>query len=184
MSIYDQKSDYPLYIIQVAQHTTVETLIGYQWSYYSLALSHPYNNVIMLKCSCTLRRNKLIQSTTKVIYFFNMKMVWWFHVRLACQLQCSAKALEKWRQMTHTTENYGDVGNFSGVTYVMLPFMNLKFVGTWTPTVKIIGDIPDFSVLNVPKTQPRHNPAATWIFLYWQHRGFNVKYSEYWMEKW
>ena len=39
--------------------------------------------------------------------------------------------------MTHTSENYGDVGNFSGVTYVMLPFMNLKFVGTWAPTAKI-----------------------------------------------
>ena len=59
--------------------------------------------------------------------------------------------------MTHTSENYGDVGNFSGVTYVMLPFMNLKFVGTWAPTAKITGDIPDFSVLNVPKTQPQHN---------------------------
>ena len=26
-------------------------------------------------------------------------------------------------------------------------------------TAKIIGDIPDFNVLNVPKMQPRHNPA-------------------------
>ena len=60
--------------------------------------------------------------------------------------------------MTHTTEKYGDVGNFSGFTYVMLPFMNLKFVGTWAPTAKIIGDIPDFNVLNDPKMQPRHNP--------------------------
>ena len=59
--------------------------------------------------------------------------------------------------MTHTIEKYGDVGNFSGVTYVMLPFMNLKFLGRWAPTVKIIGDIPDFNVLNVPKMQPQHN---------------------------
>ena len=28
-------------------------------------------------------------------------------------------------QMTHTIEKYGDIGNFSGVTYVILPFMNL-----------------------------------------------------------
>ena len=62
--------------------------------------------------------------------------------------------------MTHTIEKYGDVGNFSGVTYVMLPFMNLKFVGTWAPAAKIIGDIPDFNVLNVPKTQSRHNPEG------------------------
>ena len=54
--------------------------------------------------------------------------------------------------MTHTIEKYGDIGNFSGVTYVILPFMNLKFVGTWAPTTKMIGDIPDFNVLNVPKT--------------------------------
>ena len=60
--------------------------------------------------------------------------------------------------MTHTIEKYGDVGNFSGVTYVMLPFVNLKFVGTWASTAKIVGDIPNFNVLNVPKTQPRHNP--------------------------
>ena len=61
--------------------------------------------------------------------------------------------------MTHTIEKYGDIGNFWGVTYVMLPVVNLKHVGTWAPTAKIIGDIPDFNVLNVPKTQPRHNPA-------------------------
>ena len=52
----------------------------------------------------------------------------------------------------------------------MLPFMNPKFVGTWTPTAKIIGDIPDFSVLNVPKTQPRHNPELGhhWLRYYKQ----------------
>ena len=47
-----------------------------------------------------------------------------------CKHQCSAKALEKWGQMTHAIEKYGDVGNFSRVTYVMLPFLNLKYVGT------------------------------------------------------
>ena len=83
-------------------------------------------------------------------------------------LQCSAKALEKWGQMTHTTENYGDFGNFSGVTYVMLPFMKLKFVGTWAPAVKIIVDIPDFNVLNVPKTQPRHKLGLEYIVWYGQ----------------
>ena len=68
--------------------------------------------------------------------------------------QCSAKALEKWGQMTHTIEKYGD-------TFVILPIVNLKFVGTWAPTAKMIGDIPDFNMLNVPKTQP-HNPW--WVF--------------------
>ena len=58
-------------------------------------------------------------------------------------MQCSAKALEKWGQMTHTTEKYEDIGNFFGVTYVILPFVNLKPVGTWAPAAKIIGDIPD-----------------------------------------
>ena len=77
--------------------------------------------------------------------------------------QCSAKALEKWGQIAHTIGKYGDIGNFSGVTYVILPFVTLKFVGTQAPTAKIIGDIPDFSVLNVPKTQPRHNPASHYI---------------------
>ena len=65
--------------------------------------------------------------------------------------------------MTHTIEKYGDICNFSGVTSVILPFMNLKYVGTLAPTAKIIGDIPDFNVLNVPKTQPRHNPAYQFI---------------------
>ena len=72
--------------------------------------------------------------------------------------QCSAKALEKWGQMTHTIEKYGDICDISQVTSVILPFMNLKCVGTLAPTLKIIGDIPDFNVLNVPKPQPRHNP--------------------------
>ena len=61
--------------------------------------------------------------------------------------------------MTHTIEKYGDIVNFSGVISVILPFMNLKYVGTLAPTAKILGDIPDFNVLNVPKMQPRHNPA-------------------------
>ena len=73
-------------------------------------------------------------------------------------MQCSAKALENWGKMTHTIEKYGDICNFSGVTSVILPFMHLKYVGTLGRTAKIIGDIPDFNVLNVPKTQPRHNP--------------------------
>ena len=61
--------------------------------------------------------------------------------------------------MAHTIEKYGDIGKFSGVTYVILPFMDHKFVWTWAPTAKIIGDIPDFNVLNVPKMQSRHNPV-------------------------
>ena len=83
--------------------------------------------------------------------------------------QCSAKTLDKWGQMTHTVERYGDIGNFPGVTYVILPFVNLKFVGTWAPTAKIIGDIPDFNVLNVvnvPKTQPQHNPGGRVFFFF------------------
>ena len=61
--------------------------------------------------------------------------------------------------VTHTIEKYGDICNFSGVTSVILPFMILKYVGTLAPTAKMIGDIPDFNVLNVPKMQPRHKPA-------------------------
>ena len=72
--------------------------------------------------------------------------------------QCSVKALEKWGEKAHAIEKCGDIGNFSGATNVILPFVNLKFVGTWAPTAKIIGDIPDFHVLNVHNTQPRHNP--------------------------
>ena len=60
--------------------------------------------------------------------------------------------------MTHIIEKYGDIGNFSGVISVILPFMNLKCAGTLAPTAKIIGDIPYFNMLNVPQTQPRHNP--------------------------
>ena len=66
--------------------------------------------------------------------------------------------IEKWGLMTHTFEKYGD----TGVTYVILPFVNFKFVGTWAPTAKLVGDIPDFNmfnVLNVPKMQPQHNPV-------------------------
>ena len=63
--------------------------------------------------------------------------------------------------MTHTIEKYGDIGNFFGVTSVILPFINLKYVGTLAPTAKIIGDIPDFYVLKVPKTQPQHNLAVS-----------------------
>ena len=85
--------------------------------------------------------------------------------------QCSAKALEKWGQMAHSTEIYGDIGHFSGVIFVILPFMNLKFVGTWAPIAKIIWDIPVFNVLNVPKTQPRYNPEtglwnSTWASIF------------------
>ena len=86
--------------------------------------------------------------------------------------QCSAKALETWGQMTHTFEKYGDIGNFSGVTFVILPFVNLKFVGTLAPTAKISRDIPDFNVLNVPKTQPWHNPVP--ILSPRLHSGSNI----------
>ena len=72
--------------------------------------------------------------------------------------------------ITHSTEKYGDIGTFSGVIFVILPFMNLKFVGTWAPTAKIIWDIPVFNVLNVPKTQPRHNPDIVCPCLGTQHR--------------
>ena len=52
---------------------------------------------------------------------------------------------------------YGDTDNFSGVSSITLPLLISNFVGTWAPTNKIIGDIPDFTVLNVPIFQPRHN---------------------------
>ena len=53
--------------------------------------------------------------------------------------------------MTHHLRKYGGIYNFSGVIYV---FIDLEFVGTWAPANKIIGDIPDFIVLNVPIFQP------------------------------
>ena len=37
--------------------------------------------------------------------------------------QCSAKVLEKWGQMTHPVENYADIGNFSGVSAIILPLI-------------------------------------------------------------
>ena len=84
--------------------------------------------------------------------------IWFSKKRGLYNNQSSTKALEKWGYMTHTIEKYGDICKFSGVTYVILPFVNIKFVGTWAVTVNITGDIPDFNVLNVPKMQPRHNP--------------------------
>ena len=100
------------------------------------------------------------------------------------QVQCSAKALEKWGKMTHTIEKYGDIGNFSGVTYILLPFVNLKFVGTWAPTAKMIGDIPDFNVLNVPKMQPRHNPEVVEqtvdLLLIWDTFTFMLCHATQW----
>ena len=42
-----------------------------------------------------------------------------------------------------------------GVT--MHQWVNLKFVGTWAPTNKIIGDIPNFTAQNVPIFQPQLN---------------------------
>ena len=48
-------------------------------------------------------------------------------------------------------KKYGDIGNFSGVTSVILPFIYLKYVRILAPAAKIIGDIPYFYVLNVPK---------------------------------
>ena len=53
--------------------------------------------------------------------------------------------------MTHHTEKYGDIGNFY---YTVI--IDLKFVVTWAPTNKIIGDITDFTVLNVSLFQPWH----------------------------
>ena len=77
--------------------------------------------------------------------------------------------------MTHTIEKYGHIGNFSGVTYVILPFVNLKLVGTWAPTAKMIGDMPDFNVLNVPKTQPRRNPGYDWVSWIANFVGFEME---------
>ena len=116
------------------------------------------------------RTNCLYYSTRVDLYYSHQILLHPYEILLCnySSMQCSAKALEKWGQMTHTIEKYGDVGNFSGVTYVMLPFMNLKFVGTWAPTAKIIGDISDFNVLNVPKTQPQQNPVhvITWVVVW------------------
>ena len=44
---------------------------------------------------------------------------------------------------------------------------DLKFVGIWAPTTKIIGDIPDFNVLNVPKMQAQQNRALELSWFNW-----------------
>ena len=132
---------------QATSHYLNQRWLDYRRMYASLDLNGlKYNNLISTQ-----------------FYTFPDCRAWleniWPDWNFGIEIQCSAKALEKWGQMTHTTEKYGDIGSFLGVTYVILPFVNLKFVGTWAPTAKIIGDIPDFNVLNVPKMQPRHNPG-------------------------
>ena len=92
--------------------------------------------------------------------------------------QCSAKALEKWGQMIYAIETYGDIGNSFVATYVILPFTNPNFE-TLAPTAKIIGDNPDFNVLNVPKTQPRHNSESTDGFGSYDHRELDQMRSSY-----
>ena len=57
--------------------------------------------------------------------------------------------------MTHLIGKYGGIGNFSGVSSTAI--IDLRFVGTWADANKIIEDIPEFTVLNVPIFQPQHN---------------------------
>ena len=52
--------------------------------------------------------------------------------------------------MTHHIGKYGDIDYLSGINSILYATIDLKFVGTWAPTNKIIGDIPDITVLNVP----------------------------------
>ena len=75
------------------------------------------------------------------------------------KMQCSSEIFEKWGQMTHHIGKYGDTtgSNFSGVSSIILLLLISNLWGTRVPVNKIIGDIPDFTVLNVPIFQPRHN---------------------------
>ena len=70
--------------------------------------------------------------------------------RPPCVNQCSVEVSEKWGQMTCHTGKYGDIDNTSGVSSFILPLLTSNLFGTWAPINKMIGDIPDFTVLNVP----------------------------------
>ena len=60
-------------------------------------------------------------------YLCNVNVEEWHKIWI--YVQCSAKALEEWGQMTLTTENYEDVGNFFGVTYIYVAIHESKFGG-------------------------------------------------------
>ena len=49
--------------------------------------------------------------------------------------------------------------DFYGASSIILPLLILNLVETWAPTNKIIGAIPDFTVLIVAIFQPWHNTA-------------------------
>ena len=49
-------------------------------------------------------------NTVKMIYVSTS----YLEICAGPQFQCSAKTLEKWGQMTHAVEKYGDIGNFPG----------------------------------------------------------------------
>ena len=72
--------------------------------------------------------------------------------------QCSTKISEKWDQMTHPIKRYGTYG----VSPIIWGFTisDLKFVEIQASETKIIGDIPDFDVLNVHILQPPQNPGT------------------------
>ena len=70
--------------------------------------------------------------------------------------------------MTHHIVKYKDIDNFAGVSSITLLLLSidLRFVGTWATTNKIIGNIPDFTVLNVPIFQHWHNIAMSVSLLF------------------
>ena len=57
--------------------------------------------------------------------------------------------------MTHHIAKYGDIDNWGQFYYITI--IDLKCCGDMGRSKQIIGEIPDFTVLNVHLVQPRHN---------------------------
>ena len=69
---------------------------------------------------------------------------------------------EMWTEGSSHWKRWGH-GNFSGVIAIILSLLISKLWGHGPLQTKIIGDIPDFTVLIVPIFQPRH---STEYFIY------------------
>ena len=72
------------------------------------------------------------------------------------QEQCSAKVFEKWRQMTHTIEKYGDISNFSGVTSNCHSWISNAW-GHWPLQSKKVGTF----LISMCQMSPKHSLGIT-----------------------
>ena len=73
----------------------------------------------------------------------------------------SSTSLEINRHGSDDGTMYWCIGNSSGICLVsfLSNWHQWSVVGIWTPTTKMIGDIPDFNLLIAPILQPRQNAA-------------------------